>query len=372
MEDLNLWGILMSIFVIVGTFGNLIVLIIIVKYKKLRTVQNLFIASLAIGDLLVCGFVMPFGVYELITNQKWYLGGILCRIWTSVDLITMVGTIWSLCVLTVDRLLAVRRPLFYAAKQSSSNACTVIFLIWIFAIALEIPMIVSYEVSDDEMNLCYIVVGKEYRVFAAIFTFYIPFVIIFATNFFILHVARARIRRRNHIGAVTHLSTNSAITPNEPRTAWHSMASDLVIEPGTEPQQESVPASRHHSTHSRAFSTRKENTPLRVFSISENIHRRVTRRLTENTFRRNRKTSFFVAAFCLSFVVCWFPFSTYLVCVALEPSIAHYISPFMPVLLQWFGWMNSFVNCFFYGILKPDLRIHIRKLVMKRLRFMWL
>lgn len=65
--------------------GNLLVCIAISTEKSLKTVQNWFIASLAVSDLLLGCVIMPFSLaYELM--GYWIFGTVWCevRIWKDL------------------------------------------------------------------------------------------------------------------------------------------------------------------------------------------------------------------------------------------------------------------------------------------------
>jgi len=49
-------------------FGNVLVILSVAKERLLQNMTNFFIVSLALADLLVAGFVMPFSVYVLVRN----------------------------------------------------------------------------------------------------------------------------------------------------------------------------------------------------------------------------------------------------------------------------------------------------------------
>ena len=47
---------------IVGSFGNLLILVVIILYKPLRHSRNLFLVNLAAADLVVTGFGDVFSI----------------------------------------------------------------------------------------------------------------------------------------------------------------------------------------------------------------------------------------------------------------------------------------------------------------------
>ena len=51
-------------------FGNVLVILSVCREKLLQNITNFFIVSLAVADLLVAGFVMPFSVYVLVRQHR--------------------------------------------------------------------------------------------------------------------------------------------------------------------------------------------------------------------------------------------------------------------------------------------------------------
>lgn len=66
-----------SIFVL-AILGNSLVLYTVASNRTMRTVTNLFIANLAVGDLLIMALCVPFSVASIIVLQYWPFGEELC------------------------------------------------------------------------------------------------------------------------------------------------------------------------------------------------------------------------------------------------------------------------------------------------------
>lgn len=63
----NWWALILVIVPCLTLFGNVLVILAVVREKALQTVTNYFIVSLAVADLLVAVLVMPFAVYVLVS-----------------------------------------------------------------------------------------------------------------------------------------------------------------------------------------------------------------------------------------------------------------------------------------------------------------
>ncbi len=79
-----LLGCLLFSLAIFTVFGNLVVLYAIRTEKRLRTVSNLFILSLAFADLVVGFIVMPLSAVNIIVG-RWPFPTIICQMWLSID-----------------------------------------------------------------------------------------------------------------------------------------------------------------------------------------------------------------------------------------------------------------------------------------------
>lgn len=63
------WALILVIVPCLTLFGNVLVILAVVRERALQTVTNYFIVSLAVADLLVAVLVMPFAVYVLVSRK---------------------------------------------------------------------------------------------------------------------------------------------------------------------------------------------------------------------------------------------------------------------------------------------------------------
>lgn len=156
---------LLSIVIVIVILGNTLVILAVVTTRRLRTVTNCFVMSLAIADWLVGTFVMPPAVaYSLmgrfclsalklsilqVIAGAWELGWVLCDIWISLDILLCTASILSLCAISVDRYLAVTQPLSYSKKRRSKRlAFTMILIVWMSSALITCPPMFGWSVTS--------------------------------------------------------------------------------------------------------------------------------------------------------------------------------------------------------------------------------
>ncbi len=62
-----------------GIIGNLLVVLVVIKNSHMRTITNMFIVNLAIGDILVILICLPPTILTDVTGN-WYFGKTMCKI----------------------------------------------------------------------------------------------------------------------------------------------------------------------------------------------------------------------------------------------------------------------------------------------------
>ncbi|XP_073831505.1 tyramine receptor [Musca autumnalis] len=163
------------VLIVITIIGNTLVIMAVITTRRLKTVTNCFVMSLAVADFLVGIFVMPPAVAVHLIGS-WKLGWILCDIWISLDVLLCTASILSLCAISVDRYLAVTRPLTYSRKRRSKRlALIMILIVWVLALAITCPPILGwYEPGRRDLSECRYNQNEGYVIFSAMGSFFIP------------------------------------------------------------------------------------------------------------------------------------------------------------------------------------------------------
>ena len=135
----------------VSFFGNIFLLVVIYKNKQLRRSINYFVFNMAVSDLFNPLTVMTVKIVEIISGSEswkvdrpWLLGNILCKLAYFLPDVSLLVSIGSLLLISIDRLFAVVFPL--KAKLISSKVRLISILItWCVAIVFHAPYFYSFK-----------------------------------------------------------------------------------------------------------------------------------------------------------------------------------------------------------------------------------
>lgn len=83
-------------------------------------VINYYLLSLAFADLLCGLLIVPLSVYPALTGQ-WVYGDVVCRFIGYLEVTLWSITVYTFMWISVDRYLAVRKPLRYETVQTKTR-----------------------------------------------------------------------------------------------------------------------------------------------------------------------------------------------------------------------------------------------------------
>ena len=86
----------LGIVVVLGIVGNALVIYVVIRNSHMRTVTNIFIVNLAIGDFLVILLCLPPTIVNYMTGQ-WLFGQAMCKLFIYVQVRLKFGAILSFC-----------------------------------------------------------------------------------------------------------------------------------------------------------------------------------------------------------------------------------------------------------------------------------
>jgi len=185
---------------LIGSIGNALVLLAVLKNETLRTIPDLFITSLAFSDFTVCALFLPMSIYHLHhpdakdENMSFYLAKIF------LGHTSMVASATNMFAVTVDRVFAIRFPFKYIATMTTAHALVEIAVVWIISLTF----------------------GALYtrQLISSLHIAFYSVILLFSTMIMYVYIFVTAKRQENRIQDITRISDGSAVEKKVAKTIF--------------------------------------------------------------------------------------------------------------------------------------------------------
>ena len=299
---------------ILDVCGNCLVIGAILRHRRLRTITNYFIISLAVSDLLIAALSMPFRIHHTLNSLCWDLGITVCKVWVFVDLLCSCASITNLSLISIDRILALSFPLSYRDIMTKRRGVGAIAFVWGYSGVIAALSFINW--SPGARTIAKVECGKfdkYYYVFAITAGFFLPLIILVINYSMVFRVAFTHAKK-------LQLLTSSAMEPAE--------LSETDVSRDPRPS---------------------------LVSIGR------TERKRRKSIVRELKATKTLAIVIGTFIVCWLPFFIIMFVVQFCPNcldnIHSYGRQFVAIVFAWvLPLLNSAVNPIIYSSFNSDFR----------------
>ncbi|XP_054155310.1 substance-K receptor-like [Oppia nitens] len=127
-----------------AVIGNSMIIWIVLRSVRMRSVTNYFIANLAFADILIGAFAIPFQ-FQAALLQRWDLPYFMCSFCPTVQVVSVNVSVFTLTAIALDRYRAVLHPL--QARTTKLKTKFIIITIWLFSIFASIPTLIAFNVE---------------------------------------------------------------------------------------------------------------------------------------------------------------------------------------------------------------------------------
>ncbi|XP_006621347.1 octopamine receptor beta-2R-like isoform X2 [Apis dorsata] len=323
-------GCLMGSIIVTAVFGNLLVMVSVMRHRKLRIITNYFVVSLALADMLVAMFAMTFNASVQLTG-KWLFGYFMCDVWNSLDVYFSTSSILHLMCISVDRYWAIVKPLKYPIIMTRRLAAYMLLACWILPAFISfMPIFMGwYTTPENSMrrqnhpDLCEFKVNKIYVIFSSSISFWIPCTIMTLTYFAVFKEAnRQEKQMHSRMGNVMLLSHRPSKDLNNLNGELNSAGSSKTLT-------------------LNEISTNHLHTPTKDKNIMK--------------MKREHKAARTLGIIMGTFILCWLPFFLWYVITTLCGESCP-CPDIVIALLFWIGYTNSALNPLIYAYFNRDFR----------------
>ena len=218
MNKLPIWYLVLGgLLSIITVAGNGIVIYLIVTRQRLHTTVNWFILSLAIAD-----FSIGVGYFLV----EYFCNEYKCdhTIWYAIGSFLLAASGTNLCLMTLDRYIAIVKPLKYVTFMTTRRVVLLISAAWLAAFLPHFIFLVTVLISKSPND----VHGQMFMVFDFVFYETLPLVILPLATGHIFLIARRH--SRQNAALVAQLRFNQRIEHgNEASTQSQESSSAKLV-----------------------------------------------------------------------------------------------------------------------------------------------
>ncbi|XP_072911106.1 atypical chemokine receptor 2-like [Hemitrygon akajei] len=183
-----------------GMLGNSFLVLMIVRYLKLKTMTDIYLLNLAISDLL---FVVSLPFWATYVISEWIFGNAMCKIISAVYTINFYSGIFFIACMSMDMYLQIVHTVSMKNYRTIFKSIIISAAVWTLAMLVTIPeFIFSQSRKVGDRYTCLSNYGSDQLVFwkttiqlqINIIAFIIPF---FAMIFFYTRIASVLLKSRS-------------------------------------------------------------------------------------------------------------------------------------------------------------------------------
>ena len=131
----------LSLIMFVAMVANTLNIIVVYRHSNMQTPRYMFIMNLAVGDLGVTLFSMPFSLVTCV-SRRWILSESMCQLHGFLDSCFFCVSIFTLTVMSIEQYFALVKPM--SRSITIQRAWYLIFSVWLLSTLLSVGPLVGW------------------------------------------------------------------------------------------------------------------------------------------------------------------------------------------------------------------------------------
>ena len=163
---------LTTMLTLVSSCCNGFVIVVVARFKSLRTVPNILLSNHALADLVNAIICVPLYMMYTVLEASWFRGKTLAIMTSFFDRVYIAINLTSLLAMIVNIFLAISYDMKYSIWKSNRKALLCVFLIWLigigFVIVVSIPLL-NIDLGNAHVTEYRAVIYEQGKYFVASF-----------------------------------------------------------------------------------------------------------------------------------------------------------------------------------------------------------
>ncbi|XP_010005713.1 PREDICTED: C-C chemokine receptor type 8-like [Chaetura pelagica] len=130
--------------------GNSLVLWVLLTRKRLTTMTDICLLTLAASDLL---FVVPLPFQARYASDQWVFGNAMCKIMAGIYYTGFYSSIFFITLMSIDRYIAIVHAVYAVRIRTASCGIIVSVILWLVAGLASVPNIMFNQQLEIEQSL---------------------------------------------------------------------------------------------------------------------------------------------------------------------------------------------------------------------------
>ncbi|XP_041040682.1 atypical chemokine receptor 2-like [Carcharodon carcharias] len=125
-----------------GMLGNSFLILMILKYLKLKTMTDIYLLNLAISDILFAASLPFWATY---VTSEWIFGNAMCKIISAVYSVNFYSGIFFIACMSLDMYLQIVHTVTMKNHRTIYKSIVISAAVWVLAIIVSIPEFIFSE-----------------------------------------------------------------------------------------------------------------------------------------------------------------------------------------------------------------------------------
>lgn len=143
-----------SLVFVLGLCGNLLLLVVLLRYVPRRRMTEIYLLNLAISNLL---FVVTLPFWGISVAWHWVFGSFLCKMVSTLYTVNFYSGIFFISCMSLDKYLEIVHAQPHHRLRSRARSLLLAAAVWAVALAISIPDMVFVQTHENPKGVwnCY-------------------------------------------------------------------------------------------------------------------------------------------------------------------------------------------------------------------------